>query len=498
MRPGMGISVCVAAAICGWAVAAPPPAQRVVPALPLVPPAAPAAPRSLWCENVVEMQTARRSGVTSVWLSNGVRVHHLKIDTRAGQVVATIALSGGKLLEDAGSRGITEVAAGVLDDWDTAAPVASVAERMAGRDVRIDAGAGLDAITLQISGAVGDAGAAMRVVRELLTSPTVTKEGVETSREQVVRELRLRSADVRAAISDATNRAVGGGLDPRMMPPEERALGAIDADRVREWVRRHGKENGSAIEVAIVGDLALADALAMVDTTLGTLPARERVSARTNAAQRMLTGGPAAAVRADVAGVVQIGPGRAAVVRGCFGPEMGELADQRTLRALVRVAIARVKARLAEPEVELGAAGAGGAEVGGGVYVSPFIGRGMVLVTATVDAGKAAAVGDAIDAELARLAKEPPTAEELAPIAGELGTMVSKLERDAPYWSAVLARCDALGMDPDEIASGAAYYKTLAPEKLTEVFAKFWREERRIALTVRGPERAVPVEGPKR
>ena len=183
------------------------------------------------------------------------------------------------------------------------------------------------------------------------------------------------------------------------------------------------------------------------------------------------------------------------MVRGCLGREMGELAEQRTLRALVRVAITRVKARLAEPEVGLGGGGVG---VDGGVYVSPFIGRGMVLVTATVDAGKAAAVGDAIDAELARLAKEPPTAEEFAPVAGEFGNMVSKLERDAPYWSAVLARCDALGMDPDEIASGAAYYKMLAPEKLTEVFAKFWRDDRRIALTVRGPERAAPVEGQKR
>ncbi|MGH7292257.1 MAG: hypothetical protein ACREJT_13660, partial [Myxococcota bacterium] len=283
-------------------------------------------------------------------------------------MVTTIALSGGKLLEDANSRGMTEIAAGVLDDWDAAAPNASVAERMAGRDVRIDAGAGLDALTLQLAGSVADAGAAMRVVRELLTAPVVTRESVEASREQLVRELRLRGADARSAVSDATNATVGGGADARMMPPEERTLGAITVERVTEWVRRHAGENGAPIEVAIVGDLALADALAMVDTTLGTLPKREQISTRTNAAQRAIVGGPAAAVQKEVAGVTQVGAGRATIVRGCFGPEMAELAEQRVLRALVRIAIARVKTRLAEPELGLGAGGAGAVEVGGGVY----------------------------------------------------------------------------------------------------------------------------------
>lgn len=492
MRPVAGISICLAAAICGIAIGAPPPAERLAPS---APPVAPAPQRSLWCENVVEMQTARRSGVTSVWLSNGVRVHHLRISKRPGQVVATIALSGGKLLEDANSRGMTEIAAGVLDDWDAAAPIASAAEHMAGRDVRIDAAAGLDAMTLQLSGSVGDAGAAMRVVRELLTSPTVTRESVDASREQLVRELRQRGADGRSAVSDATNAAIGGEADVRMMPPDERALGAIGAERVIEWVRRHARENGAAIEVAFVGDLALADALALADTTLGTLPKRERVWAGTNAAQRIAVGGPAAAVRKEVVGVTQVGAGRVTVVRGCFGPEMGELSEQRVLRALVRIAIARVKSRLAEPELGMGATAA---DVSGGVYVSPFVGRGMVLLTVTADASKATALGAVIDEELARLAAAPPAADELAPIADELGKVVMRLEQDAAYWSAVLARCDALGMDPDEIASGAAYYKALAPERISEVFRMFLRDERRIAIMVRGPERAAPAPIEKR
>jgi hypothetical protein len=501
MRRAIGISVCLVAAMSiarDAACASGAGIEGVPPPAPSAPPAA--EPRSLWCENVVEMQTARRSGVTSVWLSNGVRVHHLKVDKRLGQVVATIAISGGKLLEDGATRGVSEIAAGVLDDWDAAAPNASGAERMAGRDIRIDAGAGPDAITLRLSGAVADAGAGMRVVRELLTDPKITPEAVETSREMVVRELRARSSDARAAVSDAINVAVGGSGDPRMLPPEERALKAMNVEGVRGWLQRHVKEDGAPIEVAIVGDLTLAEALALVDTTLGTLPKRPRVSPATNIEQRVMAGGDkkgaAGPIRKDIPGVAQVGAGRATVVCGCAGPEMGALAEQRTLRALVRIAITRVKARLAAPE--LGVA-VGGGEVQGGVYVSPFIGRGMVLLTATVDATKAAIASEAMENELARLAAEPATAEEIQPHALELAKTVEDVERDARYWSAALARCDALGMDPDEIASGASFYKALTPEQVRDGFRKFWRDEARIALTIRGPERpAAPVEGGKR
>ena len=483
MRAVMGISVCLVAAACGAVIGTPPPEERVVPA---VPPGAPAAPRSLWCENVVEMQTARRSGVTSIWLSNGVRVHHLRIGTRPGQVVATIALLGGKLLEDASSHGMTEITASVLGDWETVAPSATAAARLTRQDVSIKATAWMDALTLQISGSAADAGAAISIARELLVGPTVARESVDAARQELVRGLRMSGADARTVILRETDRALDGGADARMFPVQERDLGAISAERVSEWVRQQARENGSAIEVAIVGDLALADALAMVDTTLGTLPRRERVSPRTNIARRVLVGGPPAAVQKDIVGITPVGTGRVMVVRGCFGPEMGELAEQRALRALIRITTARIKVRLAEPQFGMSASAV---DISSALTPTPMVGLGTVLVMATVDASKGAAVGAAIDAELAALAAVPPTVDELLPIADELGKQVTQLEEKPVYWSGVLARCNSQGIEPDEIASGAAYYKALTPEKVSEVFRKFWRDERRIAITVRGPER---------
>ncbi len=468
----------------GGAIGAPPPALQLAPAPGA---AAPAGPRSLWCETVVEMQTSRRSGVTSVWLANGVRLHHLKIDRRPGEAVVTIAICGGKLLEDAGTRGISEIAANVIDDWDAAAPNASGAEHMAGRNARIDAAAGPDAITLRLEGAVGDMESALRVAKELLTTPTVTAAAVEGARDQVVRELRLRAGDARAAVSDAINGAIvppPPAGDPRLHPPDERSLTQVDAQGVRAWLARHSKEDGAPIECAIVGDVSLAEALHMADGTLGALPKRGRVSSETNRVLRQVQNTPGA-VRKDVSSA-GVAAGRVTLARGCFGPEMGALNDQRELRAAARVAMARLKGVLAGPNFAMGSS-----DPGGGVYVSPFAGLGMVLVSVTVDAEQAGAASEAIDAELGRMAANGPTAEELAPVAAELARSVEEFERDLRYWSATFAKCDALGIDPDDIASGAAFYKALTPERVRGAMQRYWRDEARIALTIRGPEKAV-------
>jgi predicted Zn-dependent peptidase len=472
----------LAAAASGFG--APPPTE-------LAPPN-PVEHRSLWCENVVEMQTSRRGGVTSVWLSNGVRVHHLKLDRRPGQAVVTLTIAGGKLLEDAATRGLTDVAAGVLNDWDAAAPDASRRAQMAGRDLRIDAAASQDTITVRLSGSVADLEPGLSVAHALLTEPMVTPESVEHARDEVVRELRRRAADPRAAVSDAINSAIlpapgaGAAPDARLGPPNERSIGAMNVDQVRAWLMRHAREGGEPIEVAFVGDLALADALRLADGALGTLPKRARMSAQTHRAEQMVHVG-AGAVRKDVLVASGVSPGRATVVHGCFGPDMGELADQRALRVGTRLAMARVKARLTPPAFTIDPN-----EPGGGVYISAFSGLGMALISVTVNAGAVEAAGAVIDEELARLADRPVEQSELEPVARELAKPVEAFERDPAYWSGALARCEGLGIDPDEILLGSAFYQKLEPQRVRDTIKKYLRADRMIGLTIRGPEKALP------
>jgi predicted Zn-dependent peptidase len=486
MRKTLLISVMAVAGVAAGVMGAPP----IVP--PAVPPdqgqRPPGVPepkvedvRALRCDSVVEMQAGRASGVTSAWLSNGVRVHHRPVDRQPGRVVVTIALCGGKLLEEATTRGMTEIAAGTLDDWDAVAPEASRAARMEGRDLRIDAAAGQDAITIRLSGSKGDLEAGLNVVKAMLVNPVIAPQTVENARDQVVRELRRRAADPRATVSEAVNQTVVPAGDVRLQAPDERGLRGITVEHVRDWIARHTKENGEPIEAAIVGDISLADALRLADVSLGTLPSRARPGAQTHLALRRiaLPAGPVGReVRVDE---IMLGGGRAIVVRGFFGPDMAALADQRALRAMLRVAVNRLKARLVPPRFNVGADGPTS-----GLYMSAFEGLGMALVTVSVNGAESDAAGAAIDEELARLANDGPTQEELKKVTDELGKAAAADDRDIRYWSAAAARCTSLGMEPDEIARAGEFYRTLTPTAARDVLAKYLVANKRIGVTVRG------------
>jgi zinc protease len=454
---------------------APPPT-----AAPVSPPTPATAPAPLPCDSVVELQTARLSGVTSAWLANGVRVHHRRIDRQPGLVVVTIALCGGKLLETPETRGLTEITAGVLDDWDSVAPDASRAARMEGRNLRIDAAAGQDAITLRLSGSKTDLDSGLAVVRTMLTGPSIAPETVESAKDQVIRELRRHATDPRAAVSEAVNQAVVPVGDIRLKAPDERSIRSITPEQVRTWIDRHARERGEPIEAAFVGDLSLAEALHLADAFLGALPARARPGADTHAALRRIplpVGAVKTVVHADPA---IVGQHKAVVVRGFLGPDMSELDDQRALRAMLRVATTRLKARLVAPRFTVSLDGPSA-----GLYMSAFPGLGMALVTTTVGAGEADAASGVIEEELDRLQKDGPTPEELSLASEDLARAADALDHDSRYWSAAVARCTVLSMDPDEIAHAGRYYRTLSPQRARDVLAKYRAGNRLIGITVR-------------
>jgi predicted Zn-dependent peptidase len=460
----------------------PPPSEQTV-ARPRSAPEPAPDPQTLRCPSVCEMQTARRSGVTDVWLANGVRVHHRRIDRQPGRVVVTVALCGGKLLEDASTRGVTEITAGVLDDWDNAAPQATRAGQMEGRDVRIDAAAAQDAITIRISGARAEIEPALGVVMELIRRPTVTPKQVGAAREQVVSELARRAADPRSLVSDALNHALLPDQDARMRPPDERTLGAITAERVLAWMDRQAKEGGEPIEAAFAGDISLCEAVHLADATLGTLPPRARPCAEANLKRRDVAA-PAGAIHDDVRLEVGLPSApRATVIRGCFGPEMNELTDQRALRAVLKVAVARLKGRLTPPRFNVPDGPSAG------LYLSAFKGLGVALIIAPVaDESQTGAVGTAIDEELARLGKDGPTAEELSDAAIDLARAADRADNDPRYWAEALARSTSMGLDPEEMAGAGSFYRALTPGQARDTLNRYARSDRAIALTIRQPK----------
>lgn len=428
----------------------------------------------------VEIQTARRSGVTSIWLASGIRVHHRRIETVRNQVVVTLAMSGGELLETAETRGLSRLAAIAMMQWTSIAPNAA-ARAGAMADIRIVAGAPIDGVQIRVICDPRALRMGMDAMREMIESPAITRESLDKARDALVIELRREEQDERSMMARAIFQAMNPLPvdDARGRPLDPRQLAGVTPEQVTGWIARHAAENGSTIEVAVVGDVGLSEALDAVDGALGSLPPRARpglgVDTRITPISR--TPRPLQETR-TLAGWSS----RASVSSGCVAPEIDRLDDQRVLRAAGRVIIERARARLGNPGV---AGGRGDPTIA--LTPSPISGMGTFLVSTQVAPSDAEGAMAILDAELDQLAREAPTPAELAVAVVPLIQTAKEFETDARYWSGVLARSTALRVAPDDIMAATDFYKALAPDAVRDTVRRYVTPEARIRMTILPP-----------
>ncbi|MBY0313457.1 MAG: insulinase family protein [Phycisphaerales bacterium] len=429
----------------------------------------------------IEIQTARRSGVTSIWLAGGIRVHHRRIETVRNQVVVTLAMSGGELLETVETRGLSRLSAIAMTQWTSIAPSAA-ARAGAKADIRIVAGAPIDGLQLRVVCDPRTLRIGTDALREMVESPTLTRESVDKARDMLVTELRREEQDERSLMNRALSEAMSPlpPEDPRGRPLDPRQVMSITPEQVRAWITRHAAENGSTIEVAVVGDVALSDAIDAVDGALGTLPPRARPGPGADARIAPINRAPGpVGVTRSLAGWTS----RAAVSSGFVAPEIDRLDDQRALRAAGRVIAERARLRLGNPGL---VGGRGDPTVA--LTPVPVSGMGTFLITAQVAPADAAGALAILDAELDQLSRAAPTPAELVAAVVPLIQTAKELETDARYWSGVLARSTALRVDPDAIMSAADYYKALTPDAVRDTMRRYLKADSRIRLTILPPE----------
>ncbi len=423
----------------------------------------------------VEMQTSRQTGVTSIWLASGVRVHHRRIERVRDQVVVTLAMSGGELLETAETRGLSRLSAAVLDRWTLVAPIA--ASRAApGANIRIAAGAPVDGLQLRLVCDAPSLGVGIDALRELIASPSISKDVLNDARDALSAEMGQDARDGRARAARLVRSLMSPFPpdDPRAREPDVRQLQAVTADQVSAWIRSHSAKDASTIEIAVVGDVSLSVALRAVDSAIGSLPSRPRPA-------------PGADVRisriaraVEPIRVVRTLPGAgtgATVHSGFVAPDVDRLDDQRTLRVAGRVLLQRVRE----------AAGGSVMRRDEGTFAMspvPIRGVGTFLLSVPASRENAEAVLAIVDAEIERMVREPVAEAELAEAAAPLLQAAKEFASDSRYWSGVLARCSALGLEPDEIDAAAAHYAALTPDALRDAMRRYAIPDARVRVTI--------------
>lgn len=425
--------------------------------------------------------------VTSGWLPNGARFHYRKADLNKEQASISIVLAAGEILETPAQRGLTSVAGlafggggggrrGGGGGGITAGGFTSTQIRnfMLGKKVNVGGGpSGDDAFTVAISGEPTHFETGLQLAHLALTDPNIEQTAFDRWKESAKQGNQQRKVTIGGILAETMADALYPANELRVRPLTDAQIDAISLDAARKWLRE--TIITAPMEISIVGDVDLAQVQPLVEKYLGSLPKRERINDKLYAAQRKIArpSGPIAVSR-----TLETQTDQAQVVSGFFGPDYTNLDDSRTLSMAQRIVSTRFVKTIREEKGLVYSMGARWNPSGA------FPGYGTFVGTAPTKPTNAQALADAVDEVYDEFAKSGPTAEELTVAQGQLDKDIEKTMKEPGFWASRLAMMDYRGTKLDDVGTLRDFYKSLTPEKVKAVFAKYSKPESRFRVIV--------------
>lgn len=426
-----------------------------------------------------ETVTHEGTGVTSTWLSNGVRVHHKFIDKPAGEVTVTIALAGGEVEETAATRG-TASAAGLA--WGRTATKnlssTQIRDFMTAKKIRVGGGGGGDALALSVAGSTSELETGLQLAHLLLTEPKIEQASLEEWKEAQEQGIKARAARPEGLLVEAMSEAMLAKDEPRTRPLTTEQVAAVNLAAAQGWLDNAIKT--SPIEVSVVGDIKQAEALDLVAKYLGSLPKRERISATTLADKRVLrrNTGPIAVTKS-----LKTQTDKAIVMDGFVGPDVQQVTDVRLMQLASRVLSTRM-VRVIREEKQLVYSISAQSQPG-----TAYRGSGMFIASAPTDPAKAALLPAALDALYDEFAKSGPTTEELDVARNQLIKFLEEQLKEPGFWTGRLANLNYRDGKLDDVVSVLDFYRNATPKDVQEAFSKYYKPAGRFQFVVK-PEAA--------
>jgi zinc protease len=423
---------------------------------------------------VVETTTHAASGVTSMWLDNGVRVHHRAMDQRKNEASIVITLAGGPIQETAANRGITEAA---LRAWERPASSklnsTQIRDLMTGAKVRVRSGASGDSISLSVSGDPVDLDRGMQLAYLLLTDPMIEQPALDQWKDAELQRIVQRKSRPMQVLADRSASVI--------YPTDETRPKSLTADQVRAltrpaaqaWLKRLITE--APIEVAVVGDIDRETATRLVTKYVGSLPARPRIDDKTLANLRTIARpqGPLA-----LAESVEILTPQAAVLTGFFGTDLRNVRDTRLLNLAARVLSTRMIKTIREEQQLVYSIDASSEPA----VVYP--GFGLFASAAPTDPDKAQKLAAALEQMYAEFYKDGPTAEELTVAKKQTATLLDEVLKTPGFWLGRLAALDYRGLTIDDVLEAQEQYQRFTAQDVQDAFVRYDKPEARLRFVI--------------
>ncbi|HEV2057350.1 MAG TPA: insulinase family protein [Methylomirabilota bacterium] len=414
------------------------------------------------------------SGVTSMWLDNGVRVHHRYMDQRKNEASIAITLAGGPIQETAANRGITEAA---LRAWDRPATSrlssTQIRDLMTGAKVRVRGAATGDTVTLTVSGDAAELERGLQLAYLLLTDPLIEQPALEQWRDAEVQRINQRKSQPMQVLVDTSTAAIYPPGAVRARPLTVEQVRAITRPAAQEWLRRLITE--APIEAAVVGDVDRDTATRLAAKYLAALPARPRISDKTLADLRAI---PPPQGPISVAESIETLTPQAGVLAGFFGADLRDVRDTRLLNVASRVLTTRMTKSIREERQLVYSIGASSEPA----VVYP--GFGLFAAIAPTDPGKAPALAAAIEEMFADFAKGGPTPDELAVAKKQMANLLDETLKTPNFWLNRLSTLDYRALGLDDLLDAPAQYQRFTAREIQDAFVRYDRPDARFRFVI--------------
>jgi zinc protease len=423
---------------------------------------------------VVESVVHAGSGVTSMWLDNGVRVHHRAMDQRKNEASITITLAGGPIQETAANRGITEAA---LRAWERPASSklssTQIRDLMTGVKSRVRSGATGDSISLTVSGDPADLERGLQLAYLLLTDPLIEQPALDQWKDAELQRIVQRKSRPMQLLVDRSAEIIYPAGETRTKSLTADQVRAITRPAAQAWLKRLITE--APIEVAVVGDIDRDTATHLVAKYVGSLPARARIDDKTLSALRVMPKRPGPLAFSES---VELLTPQAVVLAGFFGTDLRNVRDTRLLNLAARVLSTRMMKTIREDRQLVYSIDA---------YSNPAVvypGFGLFAAAAPTDPEKAEKLAAAIEEMYAAFYKDGPTAEELAVAKKQTANLLDEILKTPSFWLSRLATLDYRGLTLDDVLEAQAEYQRFTAQEVQEAFARYDTPEARVRFVV--------------
>jgi zinc protease len=425
------------------------------------------------------------SGVSTGVLENGVTVHHKFMDIRKDTATATIVLAAGAIQETGANRGVSEVAGLAWANPATSTlSSTNIRDLMTGKKVRVGGGAGMDTMTLSISGSPAELETGFQLAHLLLTDPVVEPATLERWKTAQITAIEGRKKDPQGFMQEVIAQTVFPPSEARTQPLTIEQVKALTVESAQSRVR---EVVGTApIEMSVVGDISKERAMELAAKYVGSIGKRPAVSKDTLDDKRTMARptGPRTTEK-TMATDTKV----AIVLSGFYASDQENVADTRRLQVASRIISTRMIQKVREEE---GLAYSPGARLQPG---AEFPGFGVFVFASPTKAEKTARLLEVVDQIFGEFAKAGPTQEEVDVAKKQFANTFDEQMKDPSWWSQRITASGYRNVKMDDVMNAPEFFQKVTPEDVRAAFAKYYTPESIMRVVLKPEGGASPAEG---